>query len=52
MIALRERMDLILPEPKNVRNVAVLCHRHADADTYLSAYVLSFILQRLSLIHI
>jgi nanoRNase/pAp phosphatase (c-di-AMP/oligoRNAs hydrolase) len=39
-------MDLVLPEPKNIRNVAVLCHRHADADTYLSAYALSFILQR------
>ncbi|MDA4136968.1 MAG: DHH family phosphoesterase [Thaumarchaeota archaeon] len=40
-------MGLTLPDPKNVRNVAVLCHRHADADTYLSAYALSYILKKL-----
>jgi len=39
-------MDLVLPESEKVRNVAILCHRHADADTYLSAYALSFILQK------
>ena len=40
-------MVLTLPDPKKVRSVAVLCHSHADADTYLSAYALTFILQRL-----
>jgi nanoRNase/pAp phosphatase (c-di-AMP/oligoRNAs hydrolase) len=39
-------VSLTLPDPKTVRNAAVLCHRHADADTYLSAYALAFILQR------
>jgi len=39
-------MVLVLPEPKNVRKVAILCHRHADADTYLSAYALVFIIEK------
>ena len=28
-------------EPKNLRSAAVVCHRNADADAYLSAYALS-----------
>lgn len=40
-------MDLALPKSADVRNVAILCHRHADADTYLSAYSLRFVLQKL-----
>lgn len=39
-------MDITLPEPRAVREVAVLCHRHADADTYLSAYALRFIFRK------
>ena len=39
-------MALILPDPKKIRSVAVLCHRHADADTYLSAYALAFIFRK------
>ena len=34
-------MTLTLPDAKSVKSVAILCHRHADADTYLSAYALS-----------
>lgn len=34
-------MTLVLPPAENVKKVAILCHRHADADTYLSAYALS-----------
>jgi len=40
-------MGLNLPDSQKVKTVAVLCHRHADADTYLSAYALTFILQKL-----
>jgi len=40
-------MSLRFPDPKNVKKAAILCHRHADADTYLSAYALSFILKSL-----
>jgi nanoRNase/pAp phosphatase (c-di-AMP/oligoRNAs hydrolase) len=40
-------MGLIFPDAKTVKSVAILCHRHADADTYLSAYALSFIIQKL-----
>jgi nanoRNase/pAp phosphatase (c-di-AMP/oligoRNAs hydrolase) len=39
-------MELTLPPPSEIKNVAILCHRHADADTYLSAYSLRFILQK------
>jgi nanoRNase/pAp phosphatase (c-di-AMP/oligoRNAs hydrolase) len=35
--------SLVLPKSKNV---AILCHRHADADAYLSAYVISFIIRK------
>jgi len=40
-------MGLLLPPPENVKKVAILCHRHADADTYLSAYALSFMIGKL-----
>jgi nanoRNase/pAp phosphatase (c-di-AMP/oligoRNAs hydrolase) len=38
---------MLLPPPESVKRVAVLCHRHADADTYLSAYALSFMIGKL-----
>jgi nanoRNase/pAp phosphatase (c-di-AMP/oligoRNAs hydrolase) len=41
-----ERATLRLPEREKVRSVAILCHGHADADTYLSAYALSSILRK------
>lgn len=37
-------MTLVLPPAESVRKVAILCHRHADADTYLSAYALSVLI--------
>ncbi len=37
-------MALRLPGREKVKSIAILCHAHADADTYLSAYALSFIL--------
>ncbi len=40
-------MGLNLPPPESVKKVAILCHRHADADTYLSAYALSFMIGKL-----
>ncbi len=40
-------MAFVLPETKSVKSVAILCHRHADADTYLSAYAISFILGKI-----
>jgi nanoRNase/pAp phosphatase (c-di-AMP/oligoRNAs hydrolase) len=40
-------MGLTLPPAENVRKVAILCHRHADADTYLSAYALAFMIGKL-----
>ena len=40
-------MTLVLPPAGSVRRVAILCHRHADADTYLSAYALSFLVGKL-----
>lgn len=41
-----ERVALRLPEREKVKSIAILCHAHADADTYLSAYALSFILRK------
>jgi nanoRNase/pAp phosphatase (c-di-AMP/oligoRNAs hydrolase) len=38
---------LTLPPPDKVRRIAILCHRHADADTYLSAYALSYLFGKL-----
>jgi nanoRNase/pAp phosphatase (c-di-AMP/oligoRNAs hydrolase) len=40
-------MALLLPPAEKVRKVAIICHRHADADTYLSAYALSFLIGKL-----
>lgn len=40
-------MSLTLPAPESVKKVAILCHRHADADTYLSAYALAFMMRKL-----
>ncbi len=40
-------MVLTLPPAENVKKAAILCHRHADADTYLSAYALSYMLGKL-----
>jgi nanoRNase/pAp phosphatase (c-di-AMP/oligoRNAs hydrolase) len=40
-------MGLVLPPPEGVKNVAIICHRHADADTYLSAYALSSLIRKL-----
>ena len=35
-------------DPKNLRSAAVICHRNADADAYLSAYAISSLLRNLS----
>ncbi len=35
-------------EPKEIRKAAVVCHRSADADAYLSAYAISSLLRALS----
>jgi bifunctional oligoribonuclease and PAP phosphatase NrnA len=40
--------DLSFLEPKRIGRVAIICHRHADADTYLSAYALLHLIKRLS----
>src|SRR5271157_290377 len=40
-------MVLTLPSAENVKKAAILCHRHADADTYLSAYALSYMIGKL-----
>jgi nanoRNase/pAp phosphatase (c-di-AMP/oligoRNAs hydrolase) len=40
-------VSLVLPPPEKVKKVAILCHRHADPDTYLSAYALSFMVGKL-----
>ncbi|MGD0146175.1 MAG: DHH family phosphoesterase [Nitrososphaerales archaeon] len=32
-------------DPKNLKRAAVICHRNADADAYLSAYALSSLLR-------
>ncbi len=34
--------------PEKIRSVAIICHRHADPDAYLSAYALSHILREIS----
>ncbi|MDA4123368.1 MAG: DHH family phosphoesterase [Thaumarchaeota archaeon] len=36
----------LLPEPGAINRAAVLCHMHADPDTYLSAYALRFLISR------
>ena len=35
-------------DPKNLKRAAVICHRNADADAYLSAYALSSLLRSIS----
>jgi len=35
-------------DPKNLKSAAVICHRNADADAYLSAYALSSLLRIIS----
>ena len=35
-------------DPKNLKRAAVICHRNADADAYLSAYALSSLLRDIS----
>ncbi|MDV3277250.1 MAG: DHH family phosphoesterase [Nitrososphaerales archaeon] len=35
-------------EPKSVRKAAIVCHRNADADAYLSAFALSKLLRALA----
>ncbi|QQG48674.1 MAG: DHH family phosphoesterase [archaeon] len=35
-------------DPKTIRRAAVLCHRNADADAYLSAFALSALLRSIS----
>ncbi len=35
-------------EPQRLKRAAVICHRNADADAYLSAYALSVLLKSLS----
>ena len=42
----RERFPFV--ETEGLRRVAVVCHRNADADAYLSAYALSALMKRLS----
>jgi nanoRNase/pAp phosphatase (c-di-AMP/oligoRNAs hydrolase) len=39
---------LTLPPSEKLGQVAIICHRHADADTFLSAYALSFIIRKLA----
>lgn len=36
----------LLPSPSSIRRVAILCHMHADPDTYLSAYALRALMRR------
>ena len=42
-----KKMGLLLPPPENVRKVAYCATGTPDADTYLSAYALSFMIGRL-----
>jgi len=35
-------------DPKRLRRAVVICHRNADADSYLSAYAVSFLLRAVS----
>ncbi len=42
---LSDKGGQILPEPEAIRRVAILCHMHADPDTYLSAYALRFLIR-------
>jgi nanoRNase/pAp phosphatase (c-di-AMP/oligoRNAs hydrolase) len=35
-------------DPRNLKSAAVICHRNADADAYLSAYALSSLLKDIS----
>ncbi len=35
-------------DPSKLRSAVVICHRNADADAYLSAYAVSFLLRELS----
>jgi nanoRNase/pAp phosphatase (c-di-AMP/oligoRNAs hydrolase) len=42
----RERFPFI--ETEGIRRVAVVCHRNADVDAYLSAYALSALMNQLS----
>jgi phosphoesterase RecJ-like protein len=34
--------------PEKIRRAAIICHRHADPDAYLSAYAISRILRKIS----
>lgn len=41
-------MNIEPPDPSKVSRAAILCHRHADPDTYLSAFALSRMLRDLT----
>jgi nanoRNase/pAp phosphatase (c-di-AMP/oligoRNAs hydrolase) len=43
-----DKKESPLSDLKAARRVAVLCHMHADPDTYLSAYALRFLIGKLS----
>ncbi|MDA4118949.1 MAG: hypothetical protein OK455_11480, partial [Thaumarchaeota archaeon] len=34
--------------PEKIRRVAIICHRHADPDAYLSAYAISQLIRKIS----
>jgi nanoRNase/pAp phosphatase (c-di-AMP/oligoRNAs hydrolase) len=38
-----DKSDRLFPDPAAIKRIAVLCHMHADPDTYLSAYALRFL---------
>ena len=40
-----DRSARLFPEPGGIRRAAILCHMHADPDTYLSAYALRFLVR-------
>ena len=44
----REKVAFPFVEAKKLRRAAIVCHRHADPDAYLSAYALSHLLRKIS----
>ncbi|MBI2649217.1 MAG: DHH family phosphoesterase [Thaumarchaeota archaeon] len=44
----REKATFPFVEARKLRRAAILCHRHADPDAYLSAYALSHLIRKIS----
>lgn len=44
----REKVTFPFVEARKLRRAAILCHRHADPDAYLSAYALSHLIRKIS----